>query len=69
MTNETSIENLTHFAYTQFAEQYSKKNWFSNAPLWTDLSAEDQDFWKTFVTGIRTNFKPDTPKLSVAPAV
>lgn len=61
--DDVKMNNLTEFAYSKFCAHYSKKNWVSNWPLWSDLSDRDKSFWREFVLGIRSEFnnrpKPD----------
>lgn len=50
-------QQLVELTYSKWCGFYSKKNWFSNQPLWSELKEEDQKFWVDFVAGIRTGFR------------
>lgn len=63
--SDSTSENLVHYAYCRWAEQYSKKNWISNCPLWSELSDTDKDFWKTYIEGVRMGFKNEKKDLPV----
>lgn len=53
------FENLVELAYSKYSSHYSKKNWFANCPLFSELPDEDKEFWREFCKGIRGNFKTD----------
>lgn len=57
--NDTLLSNLTELAYSKWASEYSKGNWMSNEPLFSQLSESKKRFWKQFVIGIKSNFKTD----------
>ena len=52
-------QSLVELVYSKYAGQYSRDNWISSVPLWTELSTDRQDFWKDIVLGIRTGFRRD----------
>ncbi len=53
----TNMDALVELVYSRWAGHYSKKNWFSNNPLWNELSDDDKQWWKDFVVQIRTPIK------------
>ena len=55
MNNTT--DSLIELCYSRWCGYYSKKNWVSNQPLWTELSEDDQKFWREFIVTIRTPIK------------
>lgn len=57
--NDVLLSNLTELAYSKWASEYSKGNWMSNEPLFSQLSDSKKKFWKQFVIGIKSNFKTD----------
>lgn len=59
---EAGLANLTELAYSRWASEYSKGNWMSNEPLFSQLSENKKKFWRDFVVGIKSNFKTENPK-------
>jgi hypothetical protein len=53
----TSSDSLIELCYSRWSGHYSKKNWISNQPLWSELSEEDQKWWKEYIVTIRTPVK------------
>lgn len=63
-------QEIVELAYSRFAQHYSKKNWWSNQPLWNTLIEEDKEFWSEFIKSVQANFglglvKPSSKVLNV----
>lgn len=56
---ESQVNNLAELAYSKWCGFYSRHAWFSNYPLYVQLSDKEKTFWKSFVIGIRNGFKDD----------
>ena len=53
-------DQLVELTYAKYMCHYSKRNWFSNEPNFEQLCDNDKTFWKEFVKGIRSGFKPES---------
>lgn len=49
-------QEIVELSYAKYAQYYSKKNWWCNAPLWNSLTDTDKEFWTSFIKDIQANY-------------